>query len=454
MSRQLERPGNARLPTLRGREVVLPHVTRPRIGGPALIALAAVVLTFGGFGGWAAVAELDSAAVAQGTVKVESHRKTIQLLEPGIIKRILVSEGQTVQAGQVLIEMDETQARASHSIVQGQHRLAMARLARLQAELADADQMPVPAELARRADEPEIADILAGQRNLFTARREGYRGQVSILERKVAQLREEIQAMQSQERAVSQQIGFIAEETRGIEDLVQRGLERRPRLLALQRANADLVGQRGRLQSSAAAARQTISQTELQMVDLRNTRRNDIVAQVETTQKELGDLSERLVAMADLLRRMKVLSPHDGTVVDIKVFTQGGVIKAGEPILDIVPQADLLVVDARLSPTDIDAVRTGQRADIALVSYKRRVVPHVTGTVVNVSADLLTDQRSGEGYYTARIRVDAAELERLVGVELYPGMPVDAFILTGRRTALDYLLSPITEGLRRTFREE
>src|SRR5690606_32835913 len=148
---------------------------------------------------------------------------------------------------------------------------------------------------------------------------------------------------------------------------------------------------------------------------------NDIVTQIESTQKDLGDLAEKLVASADLLRRMKVLSPQDGTVVAVQVFTPGGVIKAGEPILDIVPQEDLLVVDAQVRPTDIDAVRPGQRADISLVSYKRRVVPQVAGVVMNVSADLLTDPRTGEGYYTARIRVDAAELDRLAGVELYPG---------------------------------
>lgn len=434
--------------------VILPAAPRPRVGGPALIALAAVLLSFGGFGGWAAVAELDSAAVAQGSVKVESNRKTVQLLEPGIIRRILVREGEHVTAGQLLVEMDETQARASHAIVLGQHRLAQARLARLQAELTDADEMAVPPELARRSSEPEIAGILTGQRNLFSARRESYRGQVSILERKLGQLREEIQAMQSQERAATQQIGFINEEMKGINELVRRGLERRPRLLALQRANAELVGQRGRLQGSIAAARQTIGQTELEIIDLKNARRGDIVSQIEATQKELASLSEQLVAAADLLRRMKVLAPQDGTVVAIQVFTPGGVIKGGEPIMDIVPQADQLVVDAKVRPVDIDVVRSGQRADIALVSYKRRVVPQVAGTVTNVSADLLTDPRTGDGYYVARIQVDAAELARLEGVELYPGMPVDAYILTGRRTALDYLLSPITTGLRRTFRED
>ena len=445
----------SQVPALPGRRMVtLPASTRPRVGGPALAALVVVLVAFGGFGGWAAVAELQSAAVTSGTVKVESHRKTIQLLEPGIIKRILVREGDKVQAGQVLVEMDETQARATHSIVLGQHRLAIGRLARLQAELVEADEMPVPPELARRANEPDVAEILESQRNLFLARRESYRGQVSILQGKVAQLRDEILAMQAQERAASQQIGFIGDEMRGINELVQRGLERRPRLLALQRANAELVGQRGRLQGSIAAARQTIGQTELSIIDLKNARRGDVVGQIEATQKELADLAERVVAAADLLRRMKVLSPQDGTVVGIQVFTPGGVIKGGEPIMDIVPQEDLLVIDAQVKPTDIDAVRPGQRADIALVSYRRRVVPQIAGTVVNVSADLLTDQRTGEGYYVARIRVDAAELERLAGVQLYPGMPVDAFILTGRRTALDYLLSPITDGLRRTFREE
>ncbi|MGE0724963.1 MAG: HlyD family type I secretion periplasmic adaptor subunit [Alphaproteobacteria bacterium] len=444
MTGHLLLPGGQTLPVSRG----------PRVGGAALLAGAVVLVVFGGFGGWAAVAELDSAAVAPATVTVESHRKTVQLLEAGIIRRLLVRDGDSVAAGQVLVEMDDTQARATHAIILGQHRLAAARIARLQAEMAEAPAIEFPGELVARKNEPEVAEILTGQRDLFEARREAYLGQVSILERKVAQLRDEIAAMQAQERAVSEQHRYIIEETRGIEDLVKRGLERKPRMLALQRASAELIGQRGKLVSSMAAARQSIGQTELQIIDLRNARRADVVSQIETTQKEMADLAERLGAAADLLRRMKVLAPQDGVVVGMQVFTPGGVIKAGEPVMDIVPREDKLVVDARVRPLDIDSVRPGQRADLALVSYKRRLVPQVAGAVQTVSADLLTDQRTGEGYYVARIAVDPHELQRLNGVELYPGMPVEAFILTGRRTALDYLLSPLTDGLRRTFREE
>ncbi|MCC7275259.1 MAG: HlyD family type I secretion periplasmic adaptor subunit [Alphaproteobacteria bacterium] len=443
-------PGRAGLPD---RPLALGHA-RPPIRGPVMLALLAILIGFGGFGGWAAVAELDSAAVAPGAVTVESHRKTVQLLDPGIVRRILVREGDVVRAGQVILEMDDTQARASYAIVLSQLRLAQARLARLQSELGDQPQMALAPELARRAEEPEIAQIIAGQRSIFEARRESHQGQISILERKIAQTREEIQAMGAQERGIVEQIRYIAEETRSIQDLVTRGLERKPRLLALQRANADLVGQRGKLQGSAAAARQQISQAELQIVDLRNTRRTDIVGQIEALQKEIPDVQERVVAAADLLRRMVVLSPQTGTVVALQAFTPGGVIKGGEAIMDIVPQEDMLVVDAHVRPTDIDVVHAGQRADLSLVSYKRRVVPRLAGTVINISADLLTDQRTGEGYYVARIRVDPEELGRLVGVELYPGMPVDAYIVTGRRTALDYLLSPVTNGMRRAFRED
>ena len=437
-------PGGQTLPASRG----------PQIGGAALLSAAVVFLVFGVFGGWAAVAQLDSAAVAPGTVTVESHRKTVQLLESGIIRRLLVRDGDIVAAGQMLVEMDDTQARATHAIILGQHRLAAARIARLQAEMVEAQTISFPPDLVAREREPEVAEILSGQRAQFQARRDSYLGQVSILQGKVAQLRDEIAAMQAQEKAASEQHRFIIEETRGIEDLVQRGLERKPRLLALQRASAELTGQRGRLTSSMSAARQAIGQTELQIIDLRNARRGEIVGQIESTQKEMADLAERLGAAADLLRRLKVLAPLDGVVVGLQVFTSGGVIKAGEAVMDIVPREDRLVVDARVRPTDIDNIRPGQRADLALVSFKRRVVPQVAGSVMTVSADLLTDQRTGEGYYTARIAVDPEELQRLNGVDLYPGMPVEAFILIGRRTALDYLLSPITDGLRRTFREE
>lgn len=426
----------------------------PRLRAPAIFALAVVLVAFGGFGGWAAVARLDSAAVAPGAVRVESHRKTVQHVDGGIVKRLLVREGDAVKAGGVLLELDDTQPRAALAIVRQQYALGLARQARLQAELAGRPDVAFPPELVKSAADPEVAVILATQRKQFQSRREADKGQVAIFERRIGELQQEIVARTAAVNSAVRQLALIEEEIAGVQTLIDKGLERKPRLLALQRAAADLAGRRSEETANIARARQSIAALQAQIADLANQRRSEVSNDIEATQKDLADLAERRVAALDLLKRMTVLAPQDGVVVALQVFTPGAVIRPGEPIMDIVPREDGLVVDARVSPGDIDTVRPGLPAQVRLLAYKQRRVPPVSARVEDVSADLLVDPRTGESYYSARIRLDAAELRALQGVDLYPGMPVEAFIVTGERTALAYLISPLADGLRRAFREE
>lgn len=422
--------------------------------GAALFALITILIAFGGFGGWAAFAAIESAALATGAIKVESHRKTVQQIDGGVIKRLLVREGDAVQAGSVLLELDDTQARTALAIIRLQHRLALARQARLQAELAERETVAFSDQLLDEASDPEIAAILANQSELFNARRKAHAGQVKILEGHVSELRHEIAAREAAAKSAAQQLRYIEEEIRGVKELFDKGLERKPRLLALQRAAAELRGHREEELANIARARQAIAGIELQMVDLANHRRTEINDAIEATQKDLADLAERLVDAENVLKRMTVVAPQEGVVVDLRVFTPGGVIRPGDPILDIVPRNDDLIVEVRVNPADIDSVRPGLPAHVRLLAYKPRRVPTVPGRVETVSADLLNDPRTNEFYYAAQIRLDATELAALSDVDLYPGMPVEAQIVTGERTPLDYLLSPVTDGLHRAFREE
>ncbi len=426
----------------------------PRLRGTVFAALAIILIAFGGFGTWAAVARLQSAAIAKGAVSVDTHRKTVQHLEGGIIKRLLVREGDTVRAGQVLVELDDTQAQATLGIVRSRYWAALARKARLQTELRDEREIDFPKELLDAVDDPTVAEILESQKSQLDARRQAYEGQIAILRRRIAGLKEEIGALGAQEEATAEQLRLIEEETGINRDLQKKALVAKTKLLALERSVADRKGRLGELRGSIARAKQTIAATELEIVHLGDRRRAETVDELEAVQKEIADLSERLVAAEDVLDRLKVLAPEDGVVVAPRFFTPGGVIAPGEPILDIVPQDEQLVVDAQIRPADIDVVRVGLPVEVRLIAYSRRRVHPVSGRVTYVSADRLSDARTGDSYYEARIELDPESLEELTDVELFPGMPVEVMIVAGERTALEYLISPITDMTQRAFREQ
>jgi len=426
----------------------------PTLRGPIVAGIAVVAGFIGTFLVWGFLASLDSAAIAPGTIIVDSHRKTVQHLEGGILREILVREGEQVKAGQVLMRLDTAIAGSAATQLRNQRTAIQAKIARLRAEQSDAKAIALPPELSAESKDPVIAEAVATQQALFVARRQAFESQNSVIDRRIQQSREEITAMRAQLVSAGERLKYFQEEADAIRELVEKGYERKPRLLALQRSISETKGKIGELEATMARARQSIAGAEFEAQQLRGQRMADINRELQDAQAQDNDLGDRLTAANDVLQRKDVVAPQDGKVVDLKFFTPGGVIAPGAPILDIVPQDDDLIVEARVLPTDIDTVRTGLPAEVRLSAYRSRLTPLVDGEVIYVSADKLTDQRSGDSYFQSRVRMKKESLQELGKIELYPGMPAEVYIITGKRRAIDYFLSPIVDSMRRAFRED
>lgn len=413
--------------------------------GPLLAGGFVGLAFFGGFGGWAALAPLDSAAIAPGVVKVESNRKAVQHLEGGIVGAILARDGARVEAGQPLILLDETRPRAALEMLKVQRAAAAALAARFAAERDGAESVSFPGWLAGG---PEAI----AEENVFRARRQALEGQTAILTQRIAQHREEIAALSAEIEAATTQSELIAEEIADVASLYRKGLERKARLLALQRQAAEIEGQRNRNSAMIAKVRQDIGEAELQIVELRTAMLNEAVQGLRETQEKLAKLEEEMRAAEDVLARTVIAAPVSGVVVDLQVHAVGAVIQPGQMLMDIVPQDERLVVDARVEPADIDSVRAGLLAQVKVTAFNQRFTPALEGRVKWVSADSLTDERTGQRYYVARV-----ELSEDAGADapeaLQPGMPTEVMIATGSRTALDYLMSPLVRAIDRAGRE-
>lgn len=427
-----------------------------RPGGRTAIALGigVIIAFFGVFGGWAAVAPLSTAAIAMGEVAVESKRKTVQHLEGGIVDQILVRDGDQVKAGQVLITLDQVQPRAVLAVQQGRLLAARTLEARLIAERDGAKKVAFPSDIVARRDESEVRTLMDGQRRIFAVRRKSLANQIAILHQQDSQVKEEIRGLKAQIRSDDDQLALIFDEMTGVQKLVDKGLMPRPRLLALQRRAAEIQGGRGRAVASIARARQTMGETRLKIEELKTKGINDVVKELRETQADLFDLTERVNAARDVLRRTKIVAPIAGTVVNQRIATTGGVVSPGEPLLDIVPSLDELVIDARVNPKDIDVVTAGLDAEVRFTAFSQRNVPPVEGKVVSVSADRLIDEVTKAPYYHARIMLTEDVEEKLNGATLLPGMQAEVMIVTGKRTALSYFFKPVSDSLNRAFREQ
>jgi HlyD family type I secretion membrane fusion protein len=426
----------------------------PRLGGLILAGLLAIALFFGGLGGWAALAPLASAAVAPGTVTVESNRKTVQHLDGGIISELLVRNGDRVAQGQVLLRLEDVESRAQYELLNGQRLALLAQQARLIAERDGLEDLPLPPDLASAGTDPQVAELLAAQRRILASRNQVAEGQAAVLEQRIGQFEAEIQSLQSQAESGEAQLRLISEEMKGVAELVRKGLEKKPRLLTLQREAARLEGMQGDYRGRITRARQGIAETRMEMLGLKQERDAETVAELREVEVDLADVSERLRIAEARLNRTEIVAPQDGLVLNLRYFTTGGVIEPGAPILDLVPETETLVVDAQLEPVNIDEVHAGLAAQVRLTAFKQRSTPVLAGTVTQVSADALSDERTGRRYYAARVEIPRSELDRLGQAKLYPGMPVDVMIQTGRRTALDYLMSPVSESFAHAFREQ
>ena len=404
-----------------------------------------------GFGTWSTYAPLESAAIAAGTVESESSRKTIQHLEGGIIREILVADGDVVRAGQTLISLEDTRARAEAQSLQGQFWEATAREARLQAEQHGEEQVTFPARLeTAQKDNPMLADVLAGQQAIFETRRQVFQSQAAVNREKRLQVEKEIDGLRAQESATARRIEIVREEAATVATLVSKGLERRPRLLNLEREVADIEGRRGEITAQISRAGQVINESQAVVLKLEHDRQNEIAQSLREVQNQVFQIRERLQSADDQLSRTAVKAPEDGVVTDLRIHTPGGVIGAGAPLMDLVPRQDRLVVIARVRPEDIDVVRPGLTADVSLLPYSQRRVPPLHGTVVHVSADRLLDKRTDQPYYATKIRVQAPP----GGVQIIPGMPAQVFIKTGRGTVALYALRPLLDSFHGAFRED
>jgi HlyD family secretion protein len=407
-----------------------------------------------GLGLWSSLAPLESAAIAPGVVEPESSRKTIQHLEGGIVREILVSDGDAVRTGQVLIWLDDTKARGEVQSLQGQLWDAMAREARLQAEQQGYEQVSFPAGMETvRNENTSAAAVLTAQLNLFEARRQVFQSQVAVIREKRLQVDKEILGLKAQEASVAQRLDIAREELDMVTTLVNKGLERRPRLLTLEREVADLQGRQGEIAAHISRAEQVINESQATHLKLESDRQYEIAQSLREAQNQVFQLRERLRTAEDQLSRTEVKAPEDGVVTDLRIHTPGGVIAAGAPLMDLVPRQDRLIVTARIKPEDIDVVHPGLNADVHLLPYNQRRVPRLKGVVTHVSADRLVDKRTEQPYYATKIRVqDLRTVDN--DIRIIPGMPAQVFITTGRGTVALYALRPLLDSFHSAFSED
>jgi HlyD family secretion protein len=416
--------------------------------------LAVVVVLAGGLGGWASTAEISGALIAPGSIVVDSNEKKVQHPTGGVVGEVRVRDGDLVKAGDVLVRLDDTVTKASLAIVTKNLNGLWARAARLEAEQQGADKIKFPPTLLEQAGDPDVKAVMASETKLFEVRSTGRIGQKAQMRERIAQLNEEIAGLTAQEVAKSHETDLVNKELVGVEQLYEQHLVQMSRLTTLQRDAARLAGERAQFISSRAQAKGKITETELQIIQVDKDLVSDVSKDLRETNDKIGEFVERKVTAEDQLRRVDIRAPQDGMVLQSTVHTVGGVISAGDAIMMIVPQGDNLSVEAKVNPQDIDQVQIGQRTLLRLSAFNQRTTPELNGVISRVSPDTTTDQRTGQSYYTIRVSMPPEEIARLGDVKLIPGMPVEAFVQTGERTMLTYLVKPLHDQLMRAFREK
>ena len=419
-----------------------------------MLGLALVVVLAGGIGGWASTQEISGALIAPGQIVVESSVKKVQHPTGGVIGELLARDGDRVKAGQIVVRLDDTVTKANLALVTKDLDAATARAARLEAELGGLDKVDFPPELTERANDPGVAAVMASESKQFDVRVNSRAGQKAQLRERITQLNEEIAGLTAQENAKVQEIALVQQELGGVKDLYDKHLVQLSRLTTLERDAARLNGERAQFIASRAQAKGKISETELQIIQVDKDMESEVSKDLRETNDKIGELTERKVTAEDQLRRVDIRAPQDGIVAQSTVHTVGGVIAAGDTIMLIVPETDKLLVEAKVDPKDIDKVEFGQPVLLRFSAFNIRTTPEITGTVARVAADTTTDQRTGQTYYLVRIAMAPEQIARLGDVKLTPGMPVEAFIQTGQRTMLSYLIKPLHDQLMRAFREK
>lgn len=432
----------------------LPRSTRvPTVAGILIVAM-----TVMGFGVWGNMAPIAGAVVASGVFVATGQNKIIQHLEGGVIREIYVREGDIVEQGQVLVDLDETAPRAELRRLFLRRTRLTAMDARLQAEMREASEITFPDELNQTLNEPEVKEILESQKLTFTARRNNMNSDIAGINEGINALNERIQGSRVQLGGVRRQIKFIEEEIEAKEYLLKTGLVRKPEVLLLQRAQANLEGEVGRIMGDIGDAKERIAKSLEQINGVKKTAIKTAVEQMHEVRGELVDVRERMLSAKGVLDRIRISAPVRGVVVKLRYHTHGGVIEAGKSIMEILPLKDELIIEARVRPQDIDSVKHGQHATVRLTALNQRITPMVSGEVIYLSADTLADEKKSQqvgptDIYIIRVKLNTEEAGTIPGFSPTPGMPAEVYVKTSERTFFQYIVKPIHDSMTRAFRE-
>lgn len=414
----------------------------------------AILILFGGtFGVWAGLSTLSGAVVATGQFMVDSNVKKVQHPTGGIVGELRVREGDVVRQGDLIVKLDETVTKANLDVIRKQLDELHARLGRLEAERDGIDQVAFDEALAERMNDPAVAKLTNGERRLFEARREARDGQRAQLTKRIQQARNEIEGLRAQMKSREQQAIFIQQELEGVRDLYEKKLVQINRLSQLERAAADLVGQRGQIIASIAQSEGKISETELQILQIDTDMRAEVMRDLRETQGRVAELQERRVAAEDQLRRVDIRAPADGIVHQMNVFTVGGVVTPADPLMLIVPKNEGLVLEAKVLPQDIDQIAIGQKAVVRVHAFNQRTTPEITGAISRIGADVTKDPQTQMTYYTIRVALPPEEVVKLGSGKLIAGMQADVYVQTADRSPFEYFVKPLTDQMSKMFRE-
>jgi HlyD family secretion protein len=428
--------------------------SRISVRRPVLLGLAAALVLVAGFGLWATLTRISGAIVAPGQIEVEQDRQIVQHPDGGVVEAILVTEGARVKAGDPLIRLDGAALRSELTIVEGQLSELAGRSARLTAERDGSESLTFDADILALAEtSPEVAAQLDGQKRLFEARKATLAEQRDLLTQRIGQINEQANGIAAQSDALARQLDLIEQELASQQSLLDKGLAQAGTVLALQREQARLEGQLGELAADLARTKGQVTENEIEISSLATRRREEATTELRQIGPTILELAERRRALAERIDRLEIRAPVSGIVLGLQVTTPRAVLRPADPVLFVIPQDRPLVITARIAPIHIDEVAVGQPAELVFSAFSSRDTPHLKGKVTLVSADALTDSHTGATYYTAELQLDEGEQARLGDRALLPGMPVEVFLQTGRRTPLAYLIKPFTDYFARAFRE-
>lgn len=421
--------------------------------GPLSLGFIALGLLVVGIGGWSVLSNIAGAIVASGLIEVESNRQIVQHPEGGVIGAILVDDGQTVVSGEVLVRFDDTLLQSEINVTTEQLFEVIARKARLIAERDGLDEVAYSPDTLAEMDDPIYAELVTGQNNLFFARRDSLERERALLAERKAQIEQQIVGAEAQVTALVAQQNLIAEELVDEEELLSKGLSQLTKARSLRREAARMEGQMGGLMASIAESRGRIAEIEIEILRLTSTRREEAISTLRDLQFREIELRERKSSLLETLSRMEITAPTSGVIYGLQFHTERAVVRPADPILYIVPQDSPLVIATKIPAIHIDQVHIGQEAKLRFSAFDMRTTPEILGEVTKISPDIFTDEATGATFYTAEILPYDDEMPKLDGLDILPGMPVEAFIKTDERTPLQYLIKPLADYFNKAFRE-